>query len=163
MEFSVGLQDNFIFKQSPIVTFGIIAGVVIFIAVAFIVVSKILSKPVKPVDAAAAWKALSMKERNELRLRYFRKIDALTNQVVNGQIDTRTCYYYLSLFVREFLSEFTGVKVSRCTLNEIQMMNVPALAALINEFYAVEFDRISVGDELQAIEKTKWIIREWNI
>ncbi|MCQ2521814.1 MAG: hypothetical protein MJ105_05495 [Lachnospiraceae bacterium] len=162
MEFSVSLQENYQLNNKPIFTFVIIVAAIFAIYGIVLLIIKLMPKP-KPVDADAAWKALSPAEKNMLRNKYLMLIDGLYMKVRAGGISDRMCFHTLSKYVREFISDFTGVKVSRCTLNEIKNMNAPVLANLIEEFYAVEFAKISEGDEITAIEKTKWIIRGWNL
>ena len=77
-------------------------------------------------------------------------------------ISLRHCYQKLSKYVREFVADLSGIKVNKCTLNDIKQMNMPVLASLIEEFYEVEFAKVSVGDAEAAIAKTKRIIETWN-
>lgn len=147
----------------------IILPVIIFILAVFFVCALILYLKYRPqhkkkrvVDGEKAWRALYDDEKYKLRMKYFRLLDELYYRVSNNEITLRQCYLMLSRYVRGFVSEITGVKVSRCTLNEIRWMNMPMLAALIEEFYEVEFARVSLGDAYAAIAKTKRVIEVWN-
>ena len=101
-------------------------------------------------------------EKNELRIKYYKLLEELLQKVQGEHISLRHCYQKLSKYVREFVADLSGVKVNKCTLNDIKQMNMPVLASLIEEFYEVEFAKVSVGDAEAAIAKTKRIIETWN-
>ncbi|MGN0401479.1 MAG: hypothetical protein ACI4HQ_04360 [Acetatifactor sp.] len=159
MQITVGLQENYSYTFLPLIV-CIVAVVAVF-AVLLMVTHKKQEKKI-PKASQKAWSALTDSEKNRLRMKYFRILDELHGKVCSGQISLRHCYQKLSISVREFVSEMTGVKVSRCTLNDIRRMNMPVLAGLMEEFYTVEFAKVSVGDAEAAIAKTKRVIETWN-
>lgn len=159
MKVSVGLQSEYNYVYWPLVVFFALVVSLILVAV---ICKKIKMKPKKVVDIEAAWRALSEQEKYALKMKYFALLDSLYAQVAGNQISIRACYQSLSLYVREFVSDITGIKVNRCTLSDIKRMNMPMLAALIEEYYEVEFAKVSVGNAGDAIARTKRVIEIWN-
>ncbi len=159
MEISVELQSKYSYVIWPlIVFFAVIAGVCLFFLIRHLLANR---KP-KTVDVEQAWRALSEQERYALKQKYISLLDALYAKVAAQQISIRTCYQSLSRYVREFVAEITGIKVTRCTLSDIKRMNMPMLASLIEEYYEVEFAKVSVGNAETAIMRTKRVIELWN-
>lgn len=164
MEFDAGkitveMQDNYRYAFLPLILCAIFVVIVLF-TIYFL----FRKKPEKKIeiDGEKAWRALTEQEKYNLKMKYFAMLDELDVKVQTGQISIRYCYQKLSKYVREFVSEITGVKVSRCTLNDIRYMNMPMLAALMEEYYAVEFAKVSMGDAQAAIGRTKRVIEVWN-
>lgn len=160
-QISVKLQDEYSYAIWPIISLVVIviAAVIIYLFTRFL---KHLENREKVIDGQKAWRALSDSEKYYLRMKYFQLLDELYYRVSYNQISVRHCYQRLSRYVREFVSEITGVKVNKCTLHDIKQMNMPMLAALVEEFYAVEFAKVSSGDAGAAIAKTKRVIEIWN-
>lgn len=160
MRFTVHLQEKYGYLILPLILF--ILAVSFLCALILYLKYRPKHKKKRAVDGEKAWRALYDNEKYNLRMKYLRLLDGLSYKLWNDEITLRQCYLSLSRYVREFVSEITGVKVSRCTLYEIRWMNMPMLTALIDEFYKVEFARVSLGDAYAAIEKTKRVIEVWN-
>lgn len=162
MQITVNLQHEFKYVTWPIISLIVLAilAVITYLFLKFL--QRYDKKKKKIIDGQQAWRRLSEPEKYYLRMKYFRLLDELYFRVSNNQISIRHCYQRLSMYVREFVSEITGVKVNKCTLNDIKAMNMPMLAALVEEFYAVEFAKVSQGDAGASISKTKRVIEIWN-
>ena len=63
----------------------------------------------------------------------------------------------ISVLIRLFVYELTGLEVQSCTLKDIKKLNIPVLYELIKEYYDPEFSKISKGNI-----KTKEVISRWN-
>ena len=159
MDISVELQSKYSYIFWPLIVFF---AVVIVFLIALIVQKKLKSRPPKTIDIEQAWRALSEQEKYALKMKYFALLDALYARAAANQISVRSCYQCLSRYVREFVSDITGIKVNRCTLSDIKRMNMPMLASLIEEYYEVEFAKVSVGNAADAIARTKRVIEVWN-
>lgn len=159
MRITVQLQEKYGYLILPAVIF-ILA--VVFACVLILYLKYRPRRKKQVVDGEKAWRALYDDEKHRLRMKYLELLDALYYKVSYDKISNRQCYLTISRYVRQFVSEITGVRVSRCTLNDIKWMNMPVLAALIEELYEAEFSRLSAGDPYWAIEKTKRVIEVWN-
>ena len=63
---------------------------------------------------------------------------------------------------RSFIFETTNIKVQNYTLNDISKINMPTLYELVSEYYDPEFSRISKGNIINSIAKTREVIVKWN-
>ena len=159
MEVSVELQSKYSYIFWPLVLFF---AMVVVLVLVFVIRKKIKNRPAKIIDIEQAWRALSDQEKYALKMKYFSLLDVLYVRVAGNQISIRACYQCLSRYVREFVSDITGIRVNRCTLSDIKQMNMPMLAALIEEYYEVEFAKVSAGNAEDAIARTKRVIELWN-
>lgn len=160
MRITVHLQEKYGYIILPLIIF--ILAVSFVCALILYLKYRPKNKKKRVVDGEKAWRALYDDEKYRLRMKYLQLLDALYYKVSYDKISNRQCYLMISRYVRQFVSEITGVKVSRCTLNDIRWMNMPMLAALIEELYEAEFSKSSLGDPYWAIEKTKRVIEVWN-
>lgn len=160
MRITVHLQEKYGYIILPLIIF--ILAVLFVCALILYLKYRPKNKKKRVVDGEKAWRALYDDEKYRLRMKYLQLLDALYYKVSYDKISNRQCYLMISRYVRQFVSEITGVKVSRCTLNDIRWMNMPMLAALIEELYEAEFSKSSLGDPYWAIEKTKRVIEVWN-
>lgn len=162
MPITVELQP--MFQYSIWLLLGIIGGLLlitlIILGVLILIWMKYRKKKEKPVvqEVPRAPKAPSV----PVRTRYCNRIDALSVQLSENKIDTRCAHQELSLLLRKFVNEVTGVKVQNCTLDQIKKMDLPTLAALIEECYAPEFSVDNKGDILETMNKARTVIKEWN-
>lgn len=160
MRITVHLQEKYGYLILPVIIFALAVSFVC--ALILYLKYRPQHKKKRAVDGEKAWRALYDDEKHRLRMKYLELLDALYYKVSYDKLSNRQCYLMISRYVRQFVSEITGVRVSRCTLNDIKWMNMPMLAALIEELYEAEFSKSSLGDPYWAIEKTKRVIEVWN-
>ncbi len=104
---------------------------------------------------------IQTKDYDQIRLKYFNKLNQLQIQVQNGQIPTRKAYQTLSSIIRNFLYEVTNVQVQNYSLQEIERLGIPSLTQLVREYYHPEFAQISEGNVLKSIERTREVMQKW--
>ncbi len=156
METTVKLQDLYAYSILPI---SIIAILVIAITI-YILIEKIKKKNeiVKIEDV----KIVEPKNIKSIQNKYLKRLDNLRKKLELNRITTRVAYQGLSTLIRYFIYEVTDIKVQNYTLSEIEKLNMPFLTELIQEYYAPEFAKQSIGDIKQAIEKTRKVVEKWN-
>lgn len=96
-----------------------------------------------------------------IKQKYLRRLATLEKKAGERRIEPRDLYLKLSNLVRMFTFEATGIKVQHYTLNEIRALHMPALTALVQEYYEPEFARSSNPDIYASIERTRKMIRSW--
>ena len=97
--------------------------------------------------------------------KHLAQINALLNEYKAGSITKRTGYQRLSLIIRSFVHETTGINVENCTLREIESLGIQGLNELMKEYYVPEFgeDRRSQNADLsKSCKKTMGVISSWN-
>lgn len=98
---------------------------------------------------------------------YSSRIKKAGKDRTSGKIGERECYGQLSLYVREFVTEMTGINVKSYTYEDIKQLENPKLTELIGEFYGPEFSVEKFDDEVMtrnlqsAIDKTLKLLKNW--
>lgn len=101
-------------------------------------------------------------DSNMIKNKYLNMLDELDNKLDTKKISSRKAYQELSILIRSFVKEVTGIDVTTCVLSDIERMNMPIIYDLVKEYYSPEFARISIGNIRSSISKTRGVIYRWN-
>ena len=96
---------------------------------------------------------------------YERRLMELMEGYRKGIFSKRAAYQKLSITIRGFVSESTGIDVERFTKTEIKAFGIKSLDKLMNEYYVPEFAEDEKSREknfLQSCDKSLGVIRKWN-
>lgn len=156
METSVKLQGLFSYSFFPILFIAII---VLAITIYLLIQSLKKKKEVVKIEDV---QIIEPKNIKAIQNKYLKRLDNLSKKLELGKITIRVAYQGLSTLIRYFIFEVTDIKVQNYTLSEIERLNMPFLTELIQEYYAPEFAKHSIGDIKQAIEKTRKVVEKWN-
>ena len=158
MKTSVTLQEPFSYAVLPIFFIGIL----ISCYGIYLIVSFLRKKPPeqKPVRKATI-KPNSATDIQKIKHKYLAELEHINQKLCSGHITTREAYQNMSLCIRHFVHEVTGIQVQNYTLQDIKNLHMPNLEALITEYYASEFPPNSFGDSTASLEKTKRAIELW--
>lgn len=161
METTVELQRMMRYSKLPIIIVGALLAIVTALIISYVVyrVIKLIKANRKPTIKAILWTKPNM---DVLRAEYLNKLEAVEREFKNNPTAVRPTYEKLSKIIRNFAYQATGIEVQKYSLNEIRGTYLQGLADLIEEFYAPEFDKISSGDVITSIDKTKRMISAWN-
>lgn len=103
----------------------------------------------------------SSKNLIDIKSKYLYNIQILIVDLNTNKISERIAYQSLSRLIRNFIYEVTNIKVQYYTLEDIKKINIPILSKLVEEYYKPEFERVSKGNILESIDKTKKVIENW--
>ena len=103
----------------------------------------------------------SSKNLIDIKSKYLYNIQILIEDLNANKISERIAYQSLSRLIRNFIYEVTNIKVQYYTLEDIKKINMPILSKLVEEYYKQEFERVSKGNILESIDKTKKVIENW--
>lgn len=103
----------------------------------------------------------SIKDKSLIKEQYLKEIDLLKNKLNNNEISSRKAYQSLSILIRTFIFEMTSVNVLNYTLEEIKVLKMPVLTALVEDYYDPEFAVDTKGNIESSIEKTREVIARW--
>lgn len=103
----------------------------------------------------------SSKNLIDIKSKYLYNIQILIVDLNTNKISERIAYQSLSRLIRNFIYEVTNIKVQYYTLEDIKKINMPILSKLVEEYYNPEFERVSKGNILESIDKTKKVIENW--
>ena len=160
MEFSVGLQEPFQYRSLPI-----LLGIVLMAVIGAVrVILRCRSKrPKKVAETKKVEKPSGNKNQTEIKHRYIERLEEIETRLNKRELDVRIAYQIMSLCVREFVSEITGVSITHFTLTELKQKEMPIeLIRLIEEYYQPEFAKESEADFKRSLEKTKQVVEQWN-
>ncbi len=93
------------------------------------------------------------------------QIQGIIRDYGQGKITRREGYQRLSLIIRGFVHDTTGINVENCTLLEIKRLGVPKLVNLIQEYYVPEFAEDGRGGNANLItscNNAMGVIETWN-
>lgn len=107
-------------------------------------------------------KEINLKDLNVIKRKYLKQLEEINNRLNVNEMSTRIAYQNISSILRFFVYEVTNIKVSHYTLRDIKKLNIPILYELIQEYYAPEFSRHSLGDIKSSLEKTRKVIERWS-
>ena len=105
---------------------------------------------------------LTEEEILQIKKEYISQLIKIQEGYDNGQLAMRDTYQRISASIREFVFKVTDIEVHNYTLTDIKRLNMPVLAELVEEYYRPEFEKESLGDVKNSIEKTKRAIERWN-
>jgi len=163
---TVNLQDMYPYPTTPIkwLLWLILIFVIVLVVRKGISYSRKKPYPVinKPVQDSRIEVTDSVKKT------YLQKIDKISEAYKEGRMAEKKCYQKLSILLRNFVKESTGVDTLTSTYEDIKGLGIPALTELIGMYYEPEFgvpgnaDEDMVSKQLeQIIEKTGTVIKTW--
>lgn len=155
MQIGIDLQGPFSYSLLPIII------LLIFILLLTIYLLFKKYKKNKVVSNIESKKNLII-NINSIKNKYIKELNDLEYKFDNKEITNRRAYQSLSMIIRLFVYELTGLEVHKCTLTDIKKLNIPILYELVKEYYDPEFARLSRGNIKASIGKTKEVILRWN-
>ena len=96
--------------------------------------------------------------------KYTKQIQALLTSYQRKQITKRDGYQRLSLLIRGFVTDATGINVENYTKTEIKGFNIKSLDSLMDEYYIPEFgekERSRNREFGVSCNKTIKVIKTW--
>lgn len=159
MQSSISLQEPFSFAFWPILLCGGVAlgcaiGLLLLHRKRKVQVSKEPKrKPVLPKSPATI---------AACKNKYLKQLEQIRQKSQSGQLSVRSTYQQLSLCIRNFIYEVTGINVLNYTLTDIKQLKLPTLERLMEEYYTQEFPYQTQADACASIENTKKAIEQWN-
>ena len=100
-----------------------------------------------------------------LKNRYIGKVQVLLDGYNQNRIDKREGYQQLSVIIREFVQEVTGIRVEYFTIREVKAFGIKKLDTLMEEYYVPEFaedERAKNKDFQQSCNRAMGVIKAWS-
>lgn len=157
MHTTIHLQHSF--------SFGLLPVFLAFIAIVVLVVLFIASKSKekrKDIKPAVAVPAAPVNTTPNIKDKYIQKVIEVDKDFSINNIDVREGYQRLSMLIREFSTEFSGVDITKKTLAEIRAMNKYQVERLLEDYYENEFSKDPQGNLKKSVEKTIEVIKTWS-
>lgn len=97
-----------------------------------------------------------------LRRDYLRRIDAVAADAEAGRLSARASHQELSLLIRSFVRDISGIDAPRMTLAELHGQGIPRAAEAIGSLYPAEFSRDPRESVAATAETAREVVRTWN-
>lgn len=162
MPITIELQDMFSYSFW-LVAFAV--AVVVLIGVIMMVSFLRKRKPKKPEvqqPVPVQQPIVQPMSGEQIKQTYYALINELENKCRDGKVSNRIAYQELSVILRRFVYEVTGVKVHNYTLEEIKRLNMTSISDVIGECYAPEFSVDKKGAIYDTMNKARMVIKEWH-
>lgn len=157
MKTSVELQAPFLYMIIWLIIAVIFIAAVVFMQVYF---RKKLGERLK-TEKKIKIKKISETTLEGKKQKYITELMCIETDFVKQKIDKREAYQRLSMCIRMFVFEVTGIKVQKYTLSEITRVNIPQLTQLVKEYYEPEFARETRADIMASLMRTRSMITGW--
>lgn len=100
-------------------------------------------------------------DKGRVRALYLEKLSDLERRLRGGEITFRPAYQELSVTIRDFVKDISGIDLTKCTLSELKLKNVPVVSSLIETYYEPEFAVETDDDVYKAIFDARTVIERW--
>lgn len=97
-----------------------------------------------------------------LKQAYLQRIDAVAEDAAAGLLTTRESHRELSLLVRKFARDVTGVDAPRMTLAELYLHPLASTAEAVSRIYPGEFGLEPLPAVSGSAETARQAVRQWN-
>lgn len=116
----------------------------------------------KPRQPAASPRFTPPSDIAGLKEAYLERIDAVAADAQAGVLTARASHQELSLLVRKFARDVTGVNAPGMTLAELQRHPLPMAAQAVSRIYPGEFPAGPLPPVAQSAETAREAVRLWN-
>ena len=160
MKTSVELQDPMSYYLVWLIVAIVAVAAVLFIQIFFRILLKDQLR--KKKEKTPKIRPPKKKPLSVLKWEYMQRLDHLERGIMAGSFTKRRAYQDLSMLIRSFVTDATGIKVQNYSLQEIQRVGIPGLTALVQEYYEPEFARQSMADIRASLFRTRKAIELWS-
>ena len=157
MKTSVELQGPFSYMIIWVILAVLFIGAVVFSQIFF---RKKLGDRLKR-EKQIRIKKIAESTLEGLKKKYIGELACIEMDLRNQNITVRQAYQKMSLCIRLFVFDVTGIKVQKYSLSEIRRVNIPQLTQLVREYYEPEFALESRMDVMSSLGRTRGVIESW--
>jgi hypothetical protein len=104
----------------------------------------------------------SRADLRQLRVRYASLIDEVEAEYRAGRLAERAVNGRLSLLVRFFASEASGVDAQVMTLQDLRTASIPQVTGAVEGYYPPAFQQAYSGDPAAAVARAREVVTTWS-
>ena len=162
---TVKLQNPFEYSWWVVLIAAVVLVAALFaIVYAALALYKARGKKLRPVPAAR--KILMTPDvLRRIKEQYTGRVMSITDRYSKGLLTKRDGYQELSLVIRGFVHEVTGINVENFTAKEVKAMGIRRLDVLMEEYYVPEFaedERAREKDLKTSCNVAMGVIKAWS-
>lgn len=159
MDSKINVQPPFLYSiWLPVILF-----LLLIIVSILIVIFKLRKK--KPVEVKPVQQMPVETVRHDIsgvKGKYLGLLDKLSLHYKEGKITNKDAYQKLSVIIRDFVLDMSGIDLTKSTLSQIKEKNIPIVSELIGYYYLPEFAYGTNEDPIPAINDAKKVIGKWS-
>ncbi len=162
---SVKLQDVFEYSWWVYLAFAILLLFALGLIIYAIAKAAPYLKRQKKIPSVARRVALTPGMLLALKNQYVSRVQEIINGYKGGGVSKREGYQQLSLVIRSFVHEVTGINVENYTIKEVRAMGIRKLDLLMEEYYVPEFaedEKARDRDLEKSCVSAMGVIRSWS-
>lgn len=116
----------------------------------------------KPASTTGVPDFVAPRNPSAVKEKYWALIVDIQNRHDAGALDVRAAHLELSLAVRTFVHEMTGLKTQRMTLSQLREHRLPLAGDAVELFYPAEFSRASGHSSVaDSVRTAKNVVSQW--
>lgn len=96
-----------------------------------------------------------------VKQKYLDLVDEVASEHVEGELDPRELSQRLSLVLRFFAHEASGIEAEVMTLEDMRHAQVPLVPGAVERYYPSSFMRKAKTDPEEAIEMARRVVATW--
>ncbi|MGO2111495.1 MAG: hypothetical protein ACTH31_07765 [Pseudoclavibacter sp.] len=143
---------------SPI--WGVLAAFLIVLVVLYYALSWLFTRP-RPVAPPPVAAPTPVRAVPELQGVYLQEVDTIMRRHAAGELSARRTHAALSVAVREFLSEVTGVPADKMTLTDLRSTPYVGATYAVAEYYPVVFGAAEAKNVEHGAHAARQVITLW--
>lgn len=97
-----------------------------------------------------------------LRVKYAQMIDEVEQALAEGRLTERAVHSRLSLLLRFFAFEASGVDAQVMTLSDLRSSDLPTVTSAVEQFYPPAFQQEHPGDPAAAVSRAREVVHSWS-
>lgn len=97
-----------------------------------------------------------------LQAAYLQRINDVERDAAAGKLSAREAHQHISLLLRKFVRDATGVDAPRMTQADLARHPLPAAAAVLGELYPAEFGPGPVPSVAGSAASARRVVQAWN-
>ncbi|ROQ41263.1 hypothetical protein EDF46_0639 [Frondihabitans sp. PhB188] len=97
-----------------------------------------------------------------LQAKYGAMIDEVNALSETGELSERAVHSRLSLLLRFFASEASGIEAQVMTLSDLRSAPLPRVTGAVEQYYPPAFQKQHPGDPAAAVATAREVVRSWS-
>lgn len=104
---------------------------------------------------------LTLEQKRTITDKYLAMIDEIETAYKAQETTSREAHQSLSLVLRGFASEKSGVRAEMMTLSDLREANLPSVAETVSHLYPGAFSRVADASVPEALKETRSEVSAW--
>jgi hypothetical protein len=122
----------------------------------------VLASTRQPRNAEPGRRPAALTDLSALKAAYLQRIDDVERDAAAGHLSLRASHQEISLLLRKFVRDATGVDALRMTRQDLERHPLPAAAAAVGVLYPAEFGMEPLPPVSASAASARQTVRTWS-